>query len=608
MSAPCPCGTPSVDWEDVLRTLPPAKDAGLSTSYLRETWRGFERVCSPSADDTFKICSAQPPLHLLPPTPPPMQCTSPEFVAFPSISIPATPTSPVTTPVTTQATKLVETHKIKPGRTRTKRGGSRKRRGDRKTKARNKRRKSTWTDKQKRDFRLVAERRREARRQVSPYPTPQEVKEHRRALLSSDDAILLVNVASGGKVGTDPYALRRYLNVVNAVDIDVNPELLEWDGSAAVRWQKHRREQIFQQIRDWDFAQGAFKLAASLRKGFFTTGMYHTDVGTFQFTKAEDPHSDFNRILQVLRDRFPRLKIVVLASPPCRMTCFCNTTTDKREKAEFLRHILLVLRGLRFSLEFRKCDAVLVEESVYGENTTAMLDALNCVEHAGEERLFGAVRLDAAADFGGPGTRKRTLFAPKSVLACLPRKKGHAPASATTVGRVLGVPSGSMLRWVGNSWLAHEFAGRLPDEPAPTLTQQRMYVYAERPDVEYPVKIPLSAVERALTLGCRPNDPRLRRLANLPITLSRKLTGITFAVAFHLGVLAATAGALRCVDGAVGAREIFERAQRERHALHPVPKRRWRAAWHNFLVRVHEGLGSKEEFERRLEALLPDGV
>lgn len=477
---------------------------------------------------------------------------------------------------------------------------------------------------EKRALRLQAERRWEATRACPARPSQDSVVQARAALLApptdphtKKPACGVVRWFAGGGVGTDAEALA-HMGGLDLLQVDIRPEYLEWDGSTAVRWQQSRRDDILQQIRDHDFTQGPFKLAASVRKGFYVPGLeYDLDVGTFRRCKPEDPKSDQNRILQVLRERFPHLKLVLLASPPCRMTSNCNSTTGRVEKQEFLQHILHSLRGLRYALEFGKVDTVLVEESakgthdrhgvfVPGDDARRMLAALNCVDDGAGDARFGVVRLDAAADFGGPSTRQRLLFAPKNVLAAVPARNLDACAHqepTTSWGLVLGVPEKhGILRTVRGSWLPRNFAGCHPSDAGGTLTTLPMFMYAERHDMPQPTLVGLGPVDRALWLGCRPNDPRLPRLLHMSQQLSNTLTGISFAADFYLGVLAAAMGTLGCLDGAAGARRAFWSVQRDRRALHRQPVRGQRVKRHNFLADLHEGM-TKEEYHRRLARL-----
>ena len=129
-----------------------------------------------------------------------------------------------------------------------------------------------------------------------------------------------------------------------------------------------------------------------------------------------------------------------------------------------------------------------------------------------------------------------------------------------------------------------------------------MFVYAERDDMPCPTRVGLGPVDRALCMGCRPHDPSLPRLLDLPQQLSNTLTGIYFVADFYLGVLAAAMGAVGCLDGAdgaAGARRAFWSVQRARRALHPAPARGRRVQCHRFLVDLHEGI-TLEEYHRRL--------
>lgn len=423
----------------------------------------------------------------------------------------------------------------------------------------------------------------------------------------------VINWFSGGALGTDELALHQ-MGGVTLLHLDIRPSYLEWTGEKAVRWSQKRteRDAILQQIRDHDYATGPFRLAASVRAGFLAPNVnYDNDVGTFKITKPEHPKSDMNRILRALREAVPHLKLIMLASPPCRMTSKANIVTDKKEKDEFVRHIEHTLRGLRYALEFGTIDELLVEESAKGhrdkhgkfvpsKDALKLLDALNCVDEKGEE-VFEVEKIDAAYDCGGPSTRQRCLFARKHVMQCLPSKQRDG--SRLGYGHVLGVSqTNSILRTVHGTWMPESFSGIFPRDACSTLTTHVMRAYLDHDDVKRPTLVDLDAVERALLMGCRPNDPRLVRLLDLPLKTGRALTGITFSVQWYLFVVSAAMAAAGCLAGQAAADEAYWRVENERRRLHRAPSGSKRTRWHQFLADLKDGM-SEEEYSRRLPRL-----
>ena len=374
------------------------------------------------------------------------------------------------------------------------------------------------------------------------------------------------------------------------------------DGCPAHVWSP--KTQVVDKLRTHDFARAPFRLAANLRPGFYAPEVqYDVEVGTFRHCDYRHPQSDLNILFRVLRDLFPNMKLLVFATPPCRMTSSANTVTDPADKEVFVGHIAAVLKQLRFALEFGLVDDVVVEEScaaqvrgdqtcVLGEQGQRLLDALNCADRVTPPR-FGVVKLDAA-DYGAPSTRKRVLFAQKDTLACLPR-----PADEWTGwGRVIGVSEKhSKLLLSGGTWRRQEgYSAFHASSPSHTLTQNPTTMCLDGTG-DSPTLVDVDALERGLLLGCRYDDPKLRQLMALPRRLANTLTGITTCAQFDLAVVAASMQMTKCLADADTA---FWAAERRRQALFPHPPRGWRVRWHKFLVKLKDGHLSRAQFEAEL--------
>lgn len=424
--------------------------------------------------------------------------------------------------------------------------------------------------------------------------------EKKRRRLTRAPNFVVVRLCSGEPVGTDTKALRQ-LGGQAVMDVDVRPEYLGWNGSRVRVWTKKRRRELLRSIREHDYERdGPYKLAANLQAGWYVPEqLFDVDVGTLQ-GGMRDPHNDLNEILRAVRHAHPTSKLVVLASPPCRMYSVANSSSGMEDKREYLKHTCRFLRKLSFAMHAGACDCLLVECSAPGRSdrqgnflpgreAEALLAALN--DQDTERTTFEITKLDAA-DVGAYTTRKRLLFAPTGVKNMLP-----TPVETWRGwGEPLGVCPTSNLRLVKGSWRCKEFAGIWPSDPGPTITTHQVFRYAEKKSADRVTLVPLGAVQRAKLMGCRADDPRLKRLAKLPPTLGRSVTGISFCVQWYLAVLSAAASWLGFFEGQRESSEAFWIAEAERRALHAPPVPGWAPVCHRLCVDILEG---KCDAERR---------
>ena len=416
--------------------------------------------------------------------------------------------------------------------------------------------------------------------------------EKKRRRLERAPNFVVVRLCSGEPVGTDPKALRQ-LGGQAVLDVDVRPEYLGWSGARVRVWTKKRRRELLRSIREHDYERdGPYKLAANLQAGWYVPEqLFDVDVGTLQ-GGMRDPSNDLHEILRAVRHAHPTSKLVVLASPPCRMYSVANSCSEEEDKQEYLKFTCRFLRKLSFAMESGTCDCVLVECSAPGRNdrkgsfvpgseAKALLDALNNTSRT----AFEVTKLDAA-DVGAYTTRKRLLFAPIGLKAILPtfteKWRGW--------GEPLGVCPTSNLRLVRGSWRCKQFAGIWPCDPGPTITTHHVFRYAHLRSSDRVTLVPLGAVERARLMGCRADDPRLRALAKLPPSLARTVTGISFCAQWYLAVLTAAAGWLGCFEGQLEGSKAFWSAEAQRRALHAPPVPGLAPAMHRLRVDVQEGL------------------
>ena len=422
-------------------------------------------------------------------------------------------------------------------------------------------------------------------------------------------------LCSGGAVGTDESALEK-LGGKTVLHMDIRREYLEWQGHKAIVWKHKDRRALLRRIAEHDYDAGPCRVAANLQRGWYVPNVsYDADVGTLQGA-ATHPGNDLNCILKRIRARFPSSRLIVLASPPCRMTSYANTASAEEDRKEYLNLLKHFLVKLRYAKEFGKCDAVLVECSakgttnragdfVPGKDAQRMLDALNCADNPGSE-TFAVKRVDAA-DYGSPSTRKRLLFAHKTTFDYLP----DALDAWRGWGPVLGASMFGFLRLVRGTWMNVNFAGIYPCDPAPTLTGHQMYKYADRRDVDAPVLVKLHAADRAKLLGVRADDHRLDKLMQQPSQFARMLTGITFSVQWYNAVLIASVASLRpeacacqtqCYHDRAHANRVFWEVENQRMETHPPADGRFQAKWHALFEDVQTGIRNRE-FQGRLARL-----
>lgn len=439
-----------------------------------------------------------------------------------------------------------------------------------------------------------------ARHALDPVYDPAVLRSRRAALVRrgrlplSDTAppCGILRLFAGARVGTDDLALAE-LGAVELLDLDIRPENLNALHPAVPVHTWSPNTPILDQLRTHHYEDTPFLLAANLRPGFYAPeAQYDVDVGTFRHCDARHPQSDLNNVLRVLRHTFPGMKLLVFATPPCRMTSHANTTTDPADKQAFVRHIEAVLTQLRYALEFGLVDDVVVEESCSADAAQHFVQKLNGVDRITPPQ-FGYAKVDAA-DYHAPSTRKRVLFARHDTLACLPRPAddwvGWAP--------VLGVSPYSQLLLSSNTWRGQNMV--CGGSPCNTLTGNGMSACLDGTGDD-PTLVTLDPVEHAKLVGCRPDDPKLRHLLALPRRFAIKLAGMTTCVQFDLVAVAASMQRMGCV---ADAHTAFWDAERRRRALFPPPPRGERVRWHRFLVRLKEGRLSRTQFECRLARLL----
>ena len=195
----------------------------------------------------------------------------------------------------------------------------------------------------------------------------------KKKLKLSDDrgaapAFVVVLLCAGGMLGTDslePLGGRLVLAV------DLRKAYLDAFGrKKAVVWQRRRRQHILQALAAHDDRCEPFKLAASVQRGFYVPEMLYEDVdgvGTL-LGAAKSATSDLNLLLGVVRRKYPESKVVLMASPPCRMFSNANQRSSPEDKDEFLSVTVRLLQRMRWSQHLGLCDAVLVECSAPGRH------------------------------------------------------------------------------------------------------------------------------------------------------------------------------------------------------------------------------------------------
>lgn len=387
---------------------------------------------------------------------------------------------------------------------------------------------------------------------------------------------LLVRLCAGGTLGCCRLG-EAQLNVIPTLDIDIRPDHLGWDGSKVHVFSRKNKWSLFQDFARHDpFAQGPFKLAAGLEPGWYVPGVeYEDDVGVLGGGRRHNT-SDLNILFRILRQKYPGHRVVVLASPPCRMISVANKGEHKNDLEEYLGGTRRFLERLRYSLDCNLIDHLLVECSargkyvknqfVPGKAARLMLEALG--------PGFAVKKLEAAK-WGSPSLRNRLLFAEKSVFDYLPAQLDYDDYRGW--GLVVGVCKNSMLRLVARTWRGEEFAGKCPTEPSTCLTTMGLDMYAERDDDPTPTCVTIDVISLAKLLGCDPQDPRLPLLKRIPFRRACILIGIGFSSQWYLAVLTAQLAAFMVPAREGGilsknhASRVFWRIENWRRSHHPKP-------------------------------------
>ena len=399
-----------------------------------------------------------------------------------------------------------------------------------------------------------------------------------------------VLLCSGAMVGTDsltPLGGRLVLAV------DLRKEYLDALGNTKAEvWQRKDRERILDSFYRHRDSEGPYKIAASVQRGFYVPGLLYdvtTPIGTL-LGSCNSKTNDLNLLLGVVRRKYPNSKVVVVASPPCRMFSNANQRSSDADKKEFLNTTLRLLRKLRWSQHHGFCDAVMVECSASGRHVKgvfepgaecrAMVKALNCVG----DKIYVADKINAA-DYGGYLNRRRLFIAPKTAHGMLPdsitqnkkRKRGSdgqegVPKKHRGWGWPAGVGTQSDKRMARGSWLKTEtgFTGTPPGLPGPTMTTHRMFMYSDKKGERKVTLVPIN--RRAVLMGMRADDDRLHALRDMPTGKRNTLTGITFSTEYWLATQTAVAGHLGCFSDQKCASRAYWKYENRRHATHAVAR------------------------------------
>lgn len=415
----------------------------------------------------------------------------------------------------------------------------------------------------------------------------------------------LVRLCAGGTLGCCRLG-EAQLNVVPALDIDIRPDHLGWDGSKVHVFSRKNKWSHFQEFARHDpFAHGPFKLAAGLEPGWYVPGVdeYEDDVGVLGGGRRNEM-SDLNILFRILRQKYPGHRVVVLASPPCRMISVANKGEHKKDLKEYLGGTRRFLERLRYSLDCNLIDHLLVECSapgkyvknqfVPGKAARLMLEALG--------PGFAVQKLEAAK-WGSPSLRNRLLFAERSVFDYLPARldcenyRGWGP--------VVGVCKNSILRLVARTWRGLEFAGKHPTDPSTCLTTMGLDMYAERDDDPAPTCVTIDVISLAKLLGCDPHDSRLPALKRMPFRRACILIGIGFASQWYLAVLTGQLAAFMvpAQEGGILSKEhasrVYWRIENWRRSRHPPPVPRFWPRLHKKKVEANHLRKKKQRRNRR---------
>lgn len=416
----------------------------------------------------------------------------------------------------------------------------------------------------------------------------------------------LVRLCAGGTVGCCRLG-ERELNIIPVLDVDIRPDHLGWNGSAVHTFSRKNKWSLYRAFSEHDpFAQGPFKLAAGLEPGWYVPGVndYEDHVGVLGGGRR-DPMSDLNIFFRVLRNKYPGHRVIVLASPPCRMISVCNQGEDEGDLEEYLGGTRRFLQRLRFSKDCGFFDHLLVECSapgryvrenhfVPGKAAQMMLDALG--------PGFSVKKLEAAK-WGSASLRNRLLFAETSVFDYLPAQLDYDDYRGW--GPVVGVCKSSNLRLVARTWRGAVFAGKLPTEPSTCLTTMGLDMYAERDDDPRPTCVTIDVLSLAKLLGCDPRDSRLPLLKRMPFRRASILIGIGFASQWYLAVLTGqlAAAMVPAQEGGLLSKDhasrVFWRIENWRRSRHPKPVPRVWPKIHKIKVRANHLRKKKQRRNKR---------
>ena len=431
---------------------------------------------------------------------------------------------------------------------------------------------------------------------------------HRRKERREREAFptLLVRLCAGGSLGCCKLSERR-LGILPVLDIDIRPEYLGWCGDKVHVFSDSKKHDIFDALRRWNpRTQGPFKLAAQLEYDWLVPEVeYPAGVGVLKGGRRHD-HSDLNTLFGVVRSKFPKHSVVVLASPPCRLFSTCNSTTETDDMEAYLDTSRRFYERLRYSKDRGFVDRIMVECSAPGRWVTHQGKRRfvpgKCAEFVLDALGPGySVEKHEAAGWGSPSRRYRLLFAEKDVFEFLPDALPERQWRGW--GPVVGVPNSSRLCVVERTWRSKWFAGKRPTEPSPCITTMSLDMYYDNNDEDEVSCVSLDAVSLAKTLGCDPFDDRLTHLAKMNYTNACNIVGIGYSPQWYAGVMTAQLAALAAVEADVTDADGRRRIQQQyntkywelenwRRARHPAPVP---GAW----VRAHKRrLAQQEQRER----------
>lgn len=420
--------------------------------------------------------------------------------------------------------------------------------------------------------------------------------------------VVEVRLCAGGGVGSCRRA-ERQLGITRVLDIDCRKDHLAFDGSPVHVYTRPNAQRVFSALYKHDATQGPFKLAAELERGWRVPGVedYDADVGCLQ-GGWRDSNNHLRCLLDIVRAKFPNSFLVVLASPPCRMATHANQKKHKRDVKDYMKFTARFFRRIAELKRVGACDALLVEWSglgrhekgtfVPGKYPRRMLRAMNEVFN-----IFD-VRPIQAAEYGSPSMRKRLLFAERSVFDFFPEKLYKQDWRGW--GEVLGVCRSAKLSLITRTWRALEYRGKPPSGPATTITTMGVHIFIDRDGEDHPTDFALKPVQLAKLIGCDPFDPKLAKLAKLPVRQASVLVGISFSVQWYLAVMVAQMGAALLRGHCCGivskehGNRVFWALEHWRRNRHPKPIPGFFPRYYRLLEDVkRKKIRSVEEFRRR---------